>query len=95
MAMPFRFLNMLFCHYGSAWAMKSCAVDQSGLKCLQLLTGDDVVVNIDNHDAILSTELTVNYQRAAAVGKAYDINWRDGVRYLPDPLYGDTPGFAG
>jgi len=52
MAMPFRFLNMLFCHYGSAWAMKSCAVNQSGLKCLQLLTGDDVVVNIDNHDAI-------------------------------------------
>jgi len=43
----------------------------------------------------LSTELTVNYQRAAAVGKAYDIDWRDGVRHLPDPLYGDTPGFAG
>jgi len=43
----------------------------------------------------LSTELTVNYQRAAAVGKAYDIDWRDGVMHLPDPLYGDTPGFAG
>jgi len=36
---------------------------------LELLTGDDVIVNIDNHHEILSMELVSIYQRAAAGGK--------------------------
>jgi hypothetical protein len=57
--------------------MKACAIDQSGLKCLQLLPGDDVVVNIDNHDEILSMESIFTYQRAPSGGKP--LNWSTGV----------------
>jgi hypothetical protein len=33
--------------------VKPRAVDQAGLEGLQLLAGDDVIVNIDNHGTIL------------------------------------------
>jgi hypothetical protein len=33
--------------------MKPSAVDQAGLKSLQLLAGDDVIVNVNNHDDFL------------------------------------------
>jgi hypothetical protein len=34
--------------------MKPRAIDQTRLERLELLARDDMVVNIDNHDAILS-----------------------------------------
>jgi hypothetical protein len=40
--------------HSALWAMKSGAVDQTGLKGLKLLAGDYVVVNVDDHAQILS-----------------------------------------
>jgi hypothetical protein len=53
-AMPLRFLNMFFADHRAARPMKPRAVDQARLKGLQLLAGNNVIVNIDNHDEILS-----------------------------------------
>lgn len=55
--MPFRFLNMFFRNDSSARAMKPGTVDQAGLESLQLLAGDNVIVNVDNHDDILSNKV--------------------------------------
>src|SRR5688500_12075888 len=56
-AVPLGFLNMLFRYHGAARTMKSRAVDQTGLKGLELLAGNDMIVYVDNHDAILSMRL--------------------------------------
>jgi hypothetical protein len=56
MTVPFCFLNMLFGDHGPARAMKSGAVDQAGLEGLQLLPGNNMIVNVNNHDAILSLQ---------------------------------------
>jgi len=52
--MPLRFLNMFFGNDDAARAMKPRAVDQSGLKGLELLAGDDMIVNVDDQEDILS-----------------------------------------
>jgi hypothetical protein len=52
-AMPFGLLNMFLGDHGAAGPMKPSAVDQAGLKSLQLLAGDDVIVNVNNHDDFL------------------------------------------
>src|SRR6185295_6014053 len=51
--MPFRFLNMFFRDDHTARPVETRAVDQAGLKRLQLLAGDNVIMNIDNHETIL------------------------------------------
>jgi hypothetical protein len=53
-AMPLGFLNMFFRYHGTARPMKPRAVDQAGLKSLQLLACNDMIMNVDNHDAIPS-----------------------------------------
>src|ERR1043165_2010364 len=81
---PLRFLNMFLGHYHAGRTMKPGAVDQTGLIGLELLTGDDVIVNIDNHDEILSMKLILTYQRAPSSGKALRFGvlqcWSDGIR---------------
>jgi hypothetical protein len=67
-AVPFRLLNMLFSDHRAARAMKTGAVDQTGLKSLQLLAGDNVIVNVDNHDRSFLRRLAFSIrerQRAA------------------------------
>src|SRR4029077_11380458 len=51
---PFGVLDMLFSDDGAAWTVKPGAINQPGLKGLELLAGDDVIVNINDHDRILS-----------------------------------------
>jgi hypothetical protein len=51
--MPFRFLNVFLGNDHSAWPVKARAVDQTSLKCLQLLTGNNMIVDIDDHETIL------------------------------------------
>jgi hypothetical protein len=68
-SVPLRFLDMFFRHHGAARPMKTRAVDQAGLKSLKLLAGNDMIVNIDNHDKILSTVvgvLTIRERHATA-----------------------------
>jgi hypothetical protein len=67
--MPLGFLNMLFRDHRAAWSMKPRAVDQTGLKSLQLLAGDNMIVNVDNHNKILSAmfgSLPIRERRRAA-----------------------------
>src|SRR5688572_31545755 len=79
-AVPLGFLNMLFRYHGAARTMKSRAVDQTGLKGLELLAGNDMIVNVDNHDAILSMRLGLlpirDRQRAARQRRK---DWKIGV----------------
>ncbi len=56
MASPPGLFNMIFGHHRASRAMESGAVDQTGLKCLQLLPGNDVIMNVDDHGAMLSAE---------------------------------------
>jgi hypothetical protein len=52
---PLRLLNIfLRDHRTAARTMKPGAIDQAGLKGLELLTGYNVIVNVDNHGEILS-----------------------------------------
>jgi hypothetical protein len=53
-ATPLRPLDMLLRYNGAGRAMESRAIDQTRLERLELLARDDMVVNIDNHDRILS-----------------------------------------
>jgi hypothetical protein len=48
-------LNMLLRDHNATGAMESGAVDQTGLKVLQLLAGNDMVMNVDDHNDVLST----------------------------------------
>jgi hypothetical protein len=52
-AMPLSCLNIFLGNNHTARLVKPRAVDQAGLEGLQLLAGDDVIVNIDNHGTIL------------------------------------------
>jgi hypothetical protein len=45
---------MFLRHNGAARAMETRAIDQTRLERLELLARDDMVVNIDNHNEILS-----------------------------------------
>src|SRR5207302_11254342 len=55
MTTPLRLLKMFLRNHRTATrTMKSGAIDQAGLKGLELLTSYDVIVNVDNHDEILS-----------------------------------------
>src|SRR5688572_17569088 len=98
-AVPLGFLNMLFRYHGAARTMKSRAVDQTGLKGLELLAGNDMIVNVDNHDAILSMRLGLlpirDRQRAARQRRK---DWSDGVLVRTDrPIlhYSNTPSLHG
>ena len=53
-ATPLGSLNMFLRHNGAARAMEPSAIDQPRLERLELLARDDMIVNIDNHDRILS-----------------------------------------
>jgi hypothetical protein len=53
-ATPLRPLDMFLRYNGAGRAMEPRAIDQTRLERLELLAGDDMVVNIDNHDRILS-----------------------------------------
>jgi hypothetical protein len=53
-ATPLRSLDMLLRYNGAGRAMETRAIDQTRLERLELLAGDDMVVNIDNHNEILS-----------------------------------------
>jgi hypothetical protein len=77
MPVPFGFLNVSFRHYSAARTVESRAVNQTGLKGLELLTSNDVIVNIDNHGDVLSVGLSLPYQRLATRGKP--LNWSTGV----------------
>ena len=50
----FGFLNALFSHDGPCRPMEPRAIDQTSLKILQFITGNDMVVNVNNHGPILS-----------------------------------------
>src|SRR5687767_600298 len=88
-AVPLGFLNMLFRYHGAARTMKSRAVDQTGLKGLELLAGNDMIVNVDNHDAILSMRLGLlpirDRQRAARQRRK---DWSDGVTGVVECWFG-------
>jgi hypothetical protein len=56
--MPFRVLDVFLRDHRAARTVKSGAVDQTGLKSLQLLAGDNMVVNVDNHGFIPSSQVT-------------------------------------
>jgi hypothetical protein len=45
---------MFFRYDRAPRTMKAGAIDQPGLERLELLAGNDMIVNIDNHDEILS-----------------------------------------
>jgi hypothetical protein len=77
-AMPFGFLNMSFRDHGSARTMEAGAIDQTGLKSLQLLAGNDMIVNVNDHDAVLSARIGYTYQSPATGGKTRG-NWSNGV----------------
>src|SRR5262245_14612989 len=49
-ATPFCALNVFFRYNRAAWPMEASAVDQTRLKSLKLLTRNNVIVNINNHD---------------------------------------------
>ena len=53
-ATPLRPLNIFLGHDGAARTMEPRAIDQTRLERLELLAGDDMVVNIDNHGSVLS-----------------------------------------
>src|ERR687892_1317267 len=53
------FLYMLFGHHSAAGAMKPRAVDQTGLKRLELFAGNNMVVNVNDHGGILSAGISV------------------------------------
>jgi hypothetical protein len=50
-ASPTRLLDVFLVYDDTGWSMKTGTIDQSGLKGLKLLAGDNVIVNIDDHDA--------------------------------------------
>jgi hypothetical protein len=45
---------MLLRDHNATGAMESGAVDQPGLEVLELLTGNDMVMNVDDHNETLS-----------------------------------------
>ena len=53
-AAPLGLLNALFGHDGPCRPMEPRAIDQAGLKILQFITGNDMVVNVNNYGPILS-----------------------------------------
>ena len=69
-ATPLRSLDMFLRHNGAARAMEASAIDQTRLERLELLARDDMVVNIDNHDRILSFGLTRTYKKPLSVCQA-------------------------
>lgn len=77
-AMPFRFLDVFFRHHGAARTMEAGAIDQTSLKSLQLLAGNDMIVNVNDHEVILPCKLIPYYQTPATRGKTEE-DWRNGV----------------
>jgi hypothetical protein len=57
-AAPLRFLNVFLGDDGPGRPVKTRAVDQPRLKSLQLLAGNDVIVNVDNHRNFLLAQVT-------------------------------------
>jgi hypothetical protein len=57
-AAPLRLLNVLLGDDGPPGPVKPRAVDQPRLKSLQLLAGNDVVVNVDHHWNFLLAQVT-------------------------------------
>src|SRR4029450_5405311 len=68
-ATPLRPLDMLLRYNGAGRAMESRAIDQTRLERLELLARDDMGVNIENHNEILSMCLASYYQRSIRPSK--------------------------
>jgi hypothetical protein len=71
-AAPPGLLNVLFGHHGTAGAMEPRAVDQTGLKGLELFTRNNMVVNVDNHLRSFLEELNRSYKGADQSVKPVD-----------------------
>src|SRR5918996_2418228 len=80
-------LYMLFGHHSAAGAMKPRAVDQTGLKRLELFAGNNMVVNVNDHSRILSTGFCILRIRDRYVAVKRDY-WSTG---LWPSTFPDTP----
>ncbi len=49
MAVPLRLLNILFVYHDTARPMESRAIDQTRLKSLELFSGNDMIMDINDH----------------------------------------------